>query len=593
MTQARFAGAGLMRRGRTPEGLPALNPLPNALGLWHIDTYAASPRGSIVNANGAVAASANLIGAPRNLFNNGDWWIKGAGCTVTDNFAAAADGTTSASRVVGTASNWTLHPANPGVNMPAATYTIRVQAMRNGGSDQVFCLYSGNTGNRSPVKTATASWQPFSFTFTLGAPANPGLIGIGSSNGSTAADILICDLRVYSGSSDLGAGSYAGNLELGIDAWDTTPSYASGALDMSAGGVGLAQFGTDTTLSTFTCQALVSKINAGGSGGNFGLLSKAQAFTTFSMMTEKATVPFTYFQSAVNVAAPIQQAGLWVAGSKGYHVVTVRYDGTTFTYWIDDVQILTSTVSLSSVTVADLYMNFVSTVTLYGGNKFAGSLALWSRSLSDAEVRAAVTLQQSRAALSSITATSATRVLVAEGDSITAQAICYPWLFGPNASPALYGVDYAVSGSAIADLVTRAPLVDAALPTNRSGRKFILSVLIGANDLVSLGTSTWLTNLASYLDARRGAGWLVALITPTPQTAGVGPGFNAARATILPTIRAWTGVHCDAIADFAAEATMGPDAAASNATYYSDGKHPTATGQALLEIVYRATINAM
>ena len=78
--------------------------------------------------------------------------------------------------------------------------------------------------------------------------------------------------------------------------------------------------------------------------------------------------------------------------------------------------------------------------------------------------------------------------------------------------------------------------------------------------------------------------------TILPSTAS---GFNTARNTVNTTLRTWVGTHCDAIADFAADATMGPDAAASNATYYSDGTHPTAAGQVILETVIRSVINAL
>ena len=183
-------------------------------------------------------------------------------------------------------------------------------------------------------------------------------------------------------------------------------------------------------------------------------------------------------------------------------------------------------------------------------------------------------------------------IYCAEGDSITsAPAIgSYAHKYGVNASTTTFGSVRAVSGSTIADLVSRASAVDAIIPPALAGRKPILSVLIGRNDLLTLGTSTWLTNLAAYLDARRSAGWTVALGTILPATAG---GFNVARNTANATLSTWVGTHCDAIIDFAANATMGPDAAASNATYYSDGTHPTAAGQVILETVARTVLNSL
>jgi hypothetical protein len=81
------------------------------------------------------------------------------------------------------------------------------------------------------------------------------------------------------------------------------------------------------------------------------------------------------------------------------------------------------------------------------------------------------------------------------------------------------------------------------------------------------------------------------VITVTPRNNAT---FNARRAIVNSAFRtSWVGVHADAIADFAADPTMGPDAAASNTTYYADGVHPTAAGQAILETIIRPVINGL
>jgi hypothetical protein len=421
------------------------------------------------------------------------------------------------------------------------------------------------------------------------------LIGLGSIDGSTAGNIQIADFELYSGSSDLGPENYGGHLYLGSSAYDTRPVYASGALDLSANGYGLIQFPSNQNFTDITVQALVSKVAAGSAYQS--ILSDAESYMSLSAMTEESTAPFSYFSGA-GAVSPSQYSGLWIAQGQGYHVITLRYDGTNFSYWIDDVKILSAPMTLSPVAAADFFVNITSATSLYGGNKFAGAIAVWNRALSDSEIRSAVAFQQARAASSSITATNVSRVLVAEGDSITgAFSYSYPYLFGSHASPALYGVDYAISGSTIASMNSRASTVDGIIPPNTQGREFILSVLIGANDLSSsysgpggTGVSGWLADLATYLDARRAAGWKVVLCTVLPRTAS---GFNAARDAANTTLRTWVGVHADALCDFAADPTMGPDAAASNTTYYADGTHPTAAGQAILEPIYQAAINSI
>ncbi len=58
-------------------------------------------------------------------------------------------------------------------------------------------------------------------------------------------------------------------------------------------------------------------------------------------------------------------------------------------------------------------------------------------------------------------------------------------------------------------------------------------------------------------------------------------------ATVLPSI------VTPASPDFAAEAHMEPDAAASDSSLYSDGTHPTAAGQVYLEPVWTAAVNSL
>ena len=51
--------------------------------------------------------------------------------------------------------------------------------------------------------------------------------------------------------------------------------------------------------------------------------------------------------------------------------------------------------------------------------------------------------------------------------------------------------------------------------------------------------------------------------------------------------------YYDALADFAANATMGCDSCAASSTYFSDGEHPTAAGHAILGPIARAAIQSV
>ena len=85
----------------------------------------------------------------------------------------------------------------------------------------------------------------------------------------------------------------------------------------------------------------------------------------------------------------------------------------------------------------------------------------------------------------------------------------------------------------------------------------------------------------------RAYGWKVVLCTLLPSTAS--GGFNAIRNAANALICGDTSFYV-VLCDFAAEATMGLDATASNTTYYSDGTHPTAAGQALLATLMTAAL---
>jgi lysophospholipase L1-like esterase len=572
MNLTMIAADMMLRRAGGAPALPS-----GAIGNWF--AFSATPRPHMLNEQSAGPVSANLFTAPRRLFNNTQLWQK-TGATIVDEAATAPDGSNDASTLTA-AGNWFLS-TRAFSNIPAGTYTLAVSAKRNTGSDQQFAFSGDNTATRSPAKTATSTWQRFSYTFTKGSPTSPAAFLLCSVDGSTGANIQICDFELFAGSSDLGPSVPSGHLYLGTNAFDSRPAYASGAVDLSGGSWGLVQFASNFSTAACTTLAVISKTAAGS--GYHAWLSKVQNYLDFTAYSEINLAPYRGIGNTVVLDA----AGLWSLLNRGYHVLTHRYDGTKSQLWLDDILLFEATGG-GTKDVRDLFSGIVSSTDLPAGFKLA-QMALYDRALTAAEIRTAASAVKARAAGDGVTLTFADRIFVAEGDSISAVDGAWPYLYGPNASPAVLGNNIAVSGSTIADLEARAAQVDAMLPPNRTGRKFILTVLIGRNDLAALGVTAWLAALSSYLDARRAAGWIVVLGTVLPATAS---GFNALRNTANTTLRTWTGVHCDALIDFAANATMGPDAAASNATLYSDGTHPTSTGQANLEAIARPVLNAL
>jgi len=581
-----FGLMGVARRSGQPGGASPQIPS-GAIGVWYADQYVASPRKHIPNeiTKATVTPSANLLSAPRRLFNNSVLWSK-ASVTCADDAATAPDGSSEASTCSGTG-NWLLKSMFTN-SVPAGTYTVAINAKRNTGADQSFCFSKDNTSTRSSVMVATSAWQRFSYTFTLASPVAANLIVLCSIDGSTAANLQICDFELYSGSSDLGPQTYGGHLYLGETHYDTKPTATGGELNLSTGGWGLIQWASTLTVGSMTAIALVSKVAAGSIYQAY--LSKVSAYASFSMMTDESnTSPTSYITSYVTH----DSAGLWRLLNKGYHAISHRYNGVSRDMGLDDMPTFFSVAgTVATFTLRDMFSGLVT--SLSSGLK-VHAIALYDYALTDAELKTAYAALAARAVTAGLTVTPQARVLITEGDSITAAALAYPYVYGANASPTLLGNNVAVSSAVIGNVGTpnslygRAAAVDAKLPTNRTGRRFILSVMIGRNDLLVLGTATYLTNLAAYLDDRRAAGWTVLLNAVLPSTA---VGYNTARNTVNATMAGWVGTHCDYWNDWAGS-TMDADADASDAAKYGDGTHPTTAGQILLEGVFRTVVDAI
>jgi lysophospholipase L1-like esterase len=113
----------------------------------------------------------------------------------------------------------------------------------------------------------------------------------------------------------------------------------------------------------------------------------------------------------------------------------------------------------------------------------------------------------------------------------------------------------------------------------------ILVVWEGTNDL-AYGTSPPLNaaeayrNLAEYCRARRRAGFQVVVCTVLPREGSAA--FDAARSDLNERLRAgWPG-FADALADVAADPTVGPDGAELDTAYYRDTVHLPPAGYGLV-----------
>lgn len=560
-----------------------------AIGAWYADKYESAPREYIPNAVSTVAVSQNLLQLPRRRFGNTEFFGK-TECAVTDRATNAPDGTNDASRVVGNAADWYLFPT-PHVVFTAGTYTVGITArVHGGGADQSFRMGIDGT---LETKTVTAVYQRFSTTVTIGAGSKTTWLVRGP--GTTAGDLDIIDAGLYAGSVDLGEPALAGHLILGRNYNNSPATCASGALDLSNGGFGLIQFPNNLALTEYTLVALVrKKTNAKTLNP---IMNELAGYSNFAQFVENANTMQTYF-NGVNRVGANAISGTWKLYNRGWKTITHRISDSTASVFINGAMPVSKSYSPTAITLRDIIVGVFDTPASGTTDLEIASMVLWPRALTDAEVKTSEAVLTARASVYSIAVTDDDVIWMAEGDSITIDTNAYVKKFGANATINVIGGTRAVIGDVVANLVSRAASVDSCIPETTGGKKFVLSILVGANDLTgATTTTTFLTNLAAYCDARRAAGWTVILCTILPNT---NSGFNAKRNVANTEIRLWTtggstipGIHADYICDFAADATMGPDAAASDNSLYGDGIHPTNLGHTYLEAVIRPVLNGI
>lgn len=567
---------------------PIIAQLPSgAFGVWIGDTYKATPKPYIPNLASTVAPSANIINAPRRMFALHPW--SRTAVTVTDDFAAGPDGLTEASRFVvaistdGFVSRTTVYPN--------ATYTMGVWVKSNTGSSQTFKI--GPTASLQTL-TATTSWQRFPFTFAANGSTQ---VFFCRSDGTNAADLLFEDATVYAGSVDLGAEVLAGHAYLGRDAFEGVATVASGILTPSTS-YALSLLPAAQTLNGVTVIAIARKNTQLFSLG--GMLSNGQSNPALTLFADNNSVQDSNFSGGTIAPAtpPYRYPNLWLQYQKGWAGFGMRHDLTTGALWLDDIKLMQRTPQAKSAnTLEDTVIGAVlNGASVFNSDYQVAAAAAWGRALSDSEYRTAYAALAARVLAKSGLAITAERIVIGEGDSITAGVTGtmtnggYVKLSAANLNPYAHGYNNAVNGSNIAGLVSRATILDAIIPPSKAGRKFILAEQIGHNDEVGGATTAqFLIDLASYLDGRHTAGFLTVCGTVLHST--VNGGFNAWADTVNTTIKTWTGTHCDAIADYASDVNL---LDASNLTYFqADGTHPTDAGEAAMEPYLTTAVNGL
>lgn len=561
-----------------------------AMGIWLAKNYSTTPRKHVPNSMAAAPlSSANWFAIETNGYSfNGDEYFSTSGTTITRRYSTGpVSGIQSAFRVVSAAAANGNMPVVP--TLSVGTWTMAMWAKATSATTDIRfgpqALYGGPA-----TKTLTTSWQRITHTFTVTSAGNVALQYAWDIPALPGFDIQIDNVGLFAGSSDLGANAATvGHLLL--DRWPNgaTTYPATGVLNLTGGGSGVMQFPA-TAISQFTIGAMVKRVSSSDSGYMAIMSSPTLGYGVFTQyLSNGALKPNAAFGAGISLPGTGQ--GLWDLNGNDWHMITHRYDGANYTIWYDDHILLRSTLAPSTRTIDTLLAFTLNGFGAFSTSHQMSSMFMYPTALSDATIRGdLLTAVRTRATTDGVTLPSVRRFVSAEGDSITALGQGYYAAYAPNAAKPVAGINFAVSGSAITDLVSRGATVDLGY---RAGATNILTVLIGANDLGGYagGESAWFAALMSYVSARRSVGWKVGVCTVLPKNDAT---HNTRRNIVNPQIRSAVGTQIDFVIDFDTDAQMGIDNSfTAFPANWTDGTHPNATGHARLEPIYRAAVNAV
>ena len=372
------------------------------------------------------------------------------------------------------------------------------------------------------------------------------------------------------------SGSSIPNRVSGASALTITNGTVSGGYLLNGSHDTLATLNTAQNAAAFTVMYLAR--HNGAPRGSFETMFSVQGDPGYLSLTVGPSVSFGggIFYNGTQIDTNFTGVGFirpdwWGGVSQGPFIGAARYDGAVASTFLNGVKLVNNAVVVSPpapFTNIEVGTTQGTQHTTYD----IATVVYWPRALSDAEIgqahnflaRLGLTLTQPR-------------TVVNIGTSIT-QGIgansSYAYQMIPNLSPQAFGANYGVSGTSLGSWLPWAAPVDNILLSVgwAPPQKYILTVELGANDLGGGVPATFLSNLSAFCDARRAAGWKVVLHTVLARVdAGDGGAlFNSDRHTVNAAIRTWVGTHCDAVADWAADATMGTDTAPNVGTSVFD-----------------------
>jgi lysophospholipase L1-like esterase len=533
----------------------------------------------------------NLVGPSEQQFST-TLWTK-AGVTATDSYAADPNGDWVASRLQASGSGGYLAAATGVPLISGQQYTVSIFAASNTGVAQTLRMGDNNVNYSSTLTVPATGWTRISYTFTASGSGTY-VLPIVQDASNHALDLSIWGVQLELGPHPTTYVPQAYTMVNGAGPQRTASqcAWVSAGIDCTAnsGASYLSAVGWQPVdLSTATIYAAVKWTTTPVLAGYAPILSDNYASPHLFLAGAESAVTFPRFRFG-NLMAYAYGTNL---NDSNWHIVAGQFDGANINLFLDGANVATYNVGVSSpIQIYQLFLSNFNNAAYWPGQ--IGFAALYSVAHSVVQVTSNTAAIRSLMSARGVTIPALPKFLAFEGDSITdptmgvAAASKYYYVAKSGMTPFPQGGNDAVSGSSIATISTRSATIDSWFAPITGSK--VLFLLVGANDQGE-GASTFVASVKAYCLARKAAnpGMKIVLATLLPQVAA---GFNTFRNSVNTLIHGDNSYY-DALADFAANATMGCDSCAANTTYFPDGEHPSVAGHAILGPIARAAIQSV
>jgi lysophospholipase L1-like esterase len=532
----------------------------------------------------------NLVGPSEQQFAAGSTVWTTASVVTTDNYAADPNGDFVASRLQATGAGGYLAATNGVSYTSGQQYTLSVYAASNTGAAQTLRMTDNNVNYTASMTVPATGWTRLSYTWTASGSGGY-VIPIAQDANNDHLDILIWGVQLEIGSHP---STYVPQVYQMVNGGGPQTK-AHQCAWVSAGIDCTANSGTSymtaagwqpIDLSKATIYAAVKWTAAPVLAGYAPILSDNYASPHLYLTAADSGLLFP----RMRFGSLLAYAYATNVNDGNWHILASEYDGSNISLYLDGNQVAIYNVGSSSpIQISQLFLSDFASVAFWPGQ--IGYAALYSVAHTGAQVASNTASIRSVMASRGVTIPAMSQFLAFEGDSITdpttgvAAASKYYYLAQSAISPFPQGGNDAVSGSSIATVTSRSATIDSWF-SGITGAK-VLMLFVGANDQGD-GVSTFVANVKAYCLARKAAspGLKIVLATLLPQTTS---GFNTFRDAVNALIYADPSYY-DALADFAANPTMGCDACAASTTYFLDGEHPSPAGHAILGPIAQTAI---